>query len=127
MINNRRPIFAFVVCILGLLFIAGCGTEEVPSTTTASSTTTTTSLPQFTVQTVDSAGVTGKYTSIALDDNGKVFISYYGGELKNATNISGSWETAIVDSVGDVGMYTSTAARVPARSISVITTEATGI
>lgn len=112
-----------MIFLLVLLIVAGCGTEEIISTTTTTSTTTTL-LPQFTLQTLDSAGITGKYTSIALDANGKVFISYYSGELKNATNISGTWETVIVDSVGDVGMYTSTAARGSEKSTSVIMTEA---
>jgi hypothetical protein len=51
-------------------------------------------------------------TSIATDSNNKVHISYYdatNGDLKYATNTSGSWVTQTVDSEGDVGINTSIA------------------
>jgi PKD repeat protein len=47
-----------------------------------------------------------------LDSLDKVHISYYdvtNGDLKHATNASGSWVTETVDSAGDVGQYTSIA------------------
>jgi hypothetical protein len=51
-------------------------------------------------------------TSIATDSNNKVHISYYdatNGDLKYATNTSGSWVIQTVDSAGNVGGYTSIA------------------
>jgi PKD repeat protein len=60
---------------------------------------------------VDSTGDVGKYTSIAVDANNKVHISYYdvtNANLKYATNVSGSWVTAIVASSVSAG-YTSIA------------------
>ena len=54
----------------------------------------------------------GYYTSIALDSNNKVHISYYDSsnyDLKYATNASGSWVIFTIDSTGDVGSYTSIA------------------
>ncbi len=43
----------------------------------------------------------GEYTSIAIDSNNKVHISYSGAGLKYATNAGGSWVTATVSSYGD--------------------------
>jgi hypothetical protein len=53
---------------------------------------------------IDSEGDVGWYSSIAIDSNNKVHISYYdstNGDLKYATNASGSWGApTIIDSVG---------------------------
>jgi hypothetical protein len=54
----------------------------------------------------------GKYNSIKLGSSNKAYISYYdvtNGDLKYATNASGSWVATAVDSTGDVGKYTSIA------------------
>jgi len=54
----------------------------------------------------------GEYSSIALDGNGKVHISYsdfWNRDLKYATNKGGSWATKTVQSLGQVGIYTSIA------------------
>lgn len=64
------------------------------------------------VETVDSSGDTGYWTSIALDSNNNVHISYYdstNGDLKYATNASGSWQTFTLDSTNNVGSYSSIA------------------
>jgi hypothetical protein len=70
------------------------------------------------IQTVDSSVYVLLYfysivnTSVATDSNNKVHISYYdatNGNLKYATNASGSWVIQTVDSAGDVGGYTSIA------------------
>jgi hypothetical protein len=61
---------------------------------------------------VDSSGAVGLYTSIAKDSSDKLHISYYNistGELKYATNASGSWVDEALDSSGDAGLYTSIA------------------
>ena len=61
---------------------------------------------------IDSVGTTGRYTSIAVDSNDKLHISYYDyttRDLRYATNASGTWTTETVDSEGDVGAYTSIA------------------
>lgn len=52
------------------------------------------------------------YTSIALDSSDNGYISFYdntNGDLKYATNATGSWVTTTVDSTGNVGMHTSIA------------------
>jgi hypothetical protein len=65
------------------------------------------------VSNIDSLGVSsgqGFATSIAIDSNNKIHISYYdftGGDLKYATNKSGQWIKTILDSDGDVGYYSS--------------------
>ena len=71
-----------------------------------------TSFAAWTIETVDSAGDVGFFTSIAADSNNNVHISYYDGSnrnLKYATNASGSWVTETVDNGLYVGWFTSIA------------------
>lgn len=58
-------------------------------------------------ESIDPEAMVGEFNDIALDSNGKVYISYYErfGALKYATNVSGSWQTYTIDSDG--GLYTS--------------------
>jgi MYXO-CTERM domain-containing protein len=63
-------------------------------------------------ETVDSDGVVGGFTSLALDSSGNPHISYYdstNGDLKYASWNGSSWHTETVDSTGDVGRWTSLA------------------
>ena len=66
--------------------------------------------------TVDNSGGSGWYTSIAIDSQNKVHISYFDDmnyDLKYANNTSGSgsWTIKTVDSQGDVGYCTSIAVK----------------
>ena len=61
---------------------------------------------------IDSNGDVGKFTSIAIDSNGFKHISYYeftNGDLKYATDKTGSWVAISVDTTGTVGYHTSIA------------------
>jgi hypothetical protein len=71
-----------------------------------------TSASSWTISTIDSVGNVGSRTSIAIDSNDAVHISYHditNGALKYATDQTGSWANTTVDSVGTVGKYTSIA------------------
>ena len=61
---------------------------------------------------VDESGIVGRHSSLAIDSNDKVHISYYrnlAGNLKYANNVNGSWENISIDNNGDVGKRTSIA------------------
>ena len=69
-----------------------------------------TSASEWTISTIDSAGDVGPDSSIAIDSNNKVHISYVdniNADLKYATNASGSWVVSIIDGGGAVGIYSS--------------------
>lgn len=66
----------------------------------------------WTVETVDSIGNVGQYSSIAYDSSGYSHIAYYDAtnrNLKYATNASGLWVKTNVDTLGFVGEYASIA------------------
>ncbi len=68
----------------------------------------------FKCETVDSTGDVGQYSSIAVDSNRTVHISYYDAstnmyDLKYATGTFGLWNKEIVDSTGIVGQTSSIA------------------
>jgi PKD repeat protein len=71
-----------------------------------------TALSRWVFTTVDSLGDVGNDTSIAIDSNDKVHMSYFdgtNGNLKYATNSGGSWASYTLDSAGIVGKSTSIA------------------
>jgi len=64
------------------------------------------------IETVDSEGSIGEYTSIALDSSGYPHVSYFdriNWDLKYAYMDASGWHTETVDSEGYVGQYTSIA------------------
>ena len=64
------------------------------------------------IQTIDRIGYVGEDTSIAVDSNDRIHISYYDATntaLKYATDASGSWINSTIDSTNDVGGCTSIA------------------
>ena len=71
-------------------------------------------LGQWYVDTVDSDGVTGMFTSIAVDDSTpvKIYISYYdytNGNLRYAVWNGSKWSRITADATGNVGQYSSLA------------------
>ena len=61
---------------------------------------------------IDPSSSVGRYAAIAVDSSGFLHISYFdeiNGDLKYASNTSGSWEIEVVDFSGDVGRYSSIA------------------
>jgi hypothetical protein len=71
----------------------------------------------WSVQTVDSTGDVGAFTSIGLDSSGYPCISYYDGwpypggnmNLKYAHWTGSTWDFQTIDSIGNVGKFTSIA------------------
>ncbi len=64
------------------------------------------------VDTVDSQGNVGAYSSLGLDSAGRPHISYFDGGnywLKYAWHDGASWHIEVVDNSGEEGMYTSLA------------------
>jgi hypothetical protein len=64
------------------------------------------------MSTIDSNGNVAYTNSIAIDSNNRVHISYSddtNGDLKYATNVSGSWVISTIDSAGVVGWDSSIA------------------
>ncbi|WP_406662124.1 PGF-pre-PGF domain-containing protein [Methanolobus sp. ZRKC3] len=64
------------------------------------------------VETVDSGGIVGQYTSLDRDSSDNAAISYFDltkGDLKYAYYNGSSWELETVDSIGIVGTYASLA------------------
>lgn len=56
------------------------------------------------VETLDSLGVVGRNSSLALDSNNKVHIAYYSSvnnSLKYATNRSGIWTKTTIENIGE--------------------------
>jgi Tol biopolymer transport system component len=108
------------------VFVHDCGPMPTPTVThtptptaTHSPTSTATPTPTPThdgngsdwqIETVDSEGWAGLYTSLGLDTAGRPHISYYGNtQLKYAHWDGSAWQIETVDSDGDMGYYTSLA------------------
>ncbi len=61
-------------------------------------------------ETVDDGIEVGKYTSVAVDSNGGIHVSYYDEfheDLKYAYYNGSQWEIEFVDAAGSVGLYSS--------------------
>ncbi len=76
------------------------------TTTTTTSTTTTTfdhSNPSWAISTLHSSGASGRFCSMGIDSNDIVHIAHYGTGtpqgLLYTTNISGTWETSVIENV----------------------------
>ncbi|MFQ5473828.1 MAG: hypothetical protein ACE5FA_13220, partial [Dehalococcoidia bacterium] len=64
----------------------------------------------WTIETVDSSGDVGRWSSLDLDSGGEPHIGCYDVTNKDvvyAVRSGGSWSIETVESAGDVGQYTS--------------------
>ena len=102
--DNGNPIISYFDNTNPALKVAACTTTNCTGTTT--------------ITTIDSTGLVGINTSIAIRDNGLPIISYYDDTntaLKVAacttTNCTGTTTITTIDSTGDVGEHTSIAIR----------------
>ncbi len=104
---RKDPILkALVVCLLALatlmaavLIVPVERAEAAPA-------------PGWILETPDSTGLVGMYSSMELDSMDKAHVSYYdqtNTALKYATNAGGSWASVTLDEVGEVGLYSSLA------------------
>lgn len=94
MVSTRRSVLRW----LGLLVFCACVAPTSPVCAV------------WFVQTVDSGGVVGQYTSIALDSRGSPHISYFddsNDDLRYAYWNGSAWVIQTVDNVESVGLHTS--------------------
>ncbi|MBU0671684.1 MAG: hypothetical protein KJ732_01505 [Candidatus Margulisbacteria bacterium] len=98
----------------GLMLFSGCNAVTSDDTTTTTTnggttttggtgttTTTTVRTYDFTVSEIHDSGASGQYSSIAVDSNNKVHIVHSAStSLLYTTNVSGSWVTTTIVSVG---------------------------
>jgi hypothetical protein len=69
-------------------------------------------IPTATTTTVETGGIVGMYSSIAVDSQGFVHISHYNGtgaDLRYCNNTLGTWTCTDVETGGNVGQYSSIA------------------
>jgi hypothetical protein len=99
---NGFPVISYYDATNGQLEVAACTTTNCTDTAT--------------ITTIDSTGSVGRYTSIAIRDNGNPIISYYditNSALKVAacttTDCTETATITTIDSTGNVGKYTSIA------------------
>ena len=102
--DNGLPVISYYNITNPALKVAACTTTNCTGTAT--------------ITTIDSTGIVGGYTSIAMRDNGNPIISYFDNTnpaLKVAacttTNCTGTTTITTIDSTGLVGINTSIAIR----------------
>lgn len=112
---TKRIIGLFAISLL-LVACGGGGGSETSSPSNTNSTTNigNPSKMNWILSIMDGAGDTGYGSSIAVDSNNKLHISYYDntlpdadGKLKYATNVSGVWQTYTIDNGQALGPKTS--------------------
>ncbi|GAH62387.1 unnamed protein product, partial [marine sediment metagenome] len=120
-----RNIFGLMLSVMLLLLAAGSGLAYGPQPTVSSEAVgvnadLATNFPWVNIE-VDTPGSVGQYTSVAIDpSSGKTYISYYDATkeaLRMAVNVgsggncgpNNDWYCQYVDSLGNVGMYSSIA------------------
>lgn len=98
-----------VIMFIPFLLFYACGPQDGSSGLTGTSEANNPAYMTWTQTIIDSEGDTGHQTSIAIDSNQKIHISYidYANQkLKYATNSSGTWDTYTIDDGASSGRIT---------------------
>jgi hypothetical protein len=99
--DRRRAVISFLAISMAAMMLLSIGTIGVSATG-----------DNWITMTIDSENDVGQFSSIAVDVDGEVHISYYDatmGRLMYAFTSAGAWIPLVGDNVGNVGQYSSIA------------------
>lgn len=99
--DRRRAVISFLAISMAAMMLLSIATISVSATG-----------DNWITMTIDSENDVGQFSSIAVDAEGNIHISYYDatiGRLMYAFTSEGAWIPLVGDNVGDVGQYSSIA------------------
>jgi len=99
--DRRRTVISFLAISMAAMMLLSIATISVSATG-----------DNWVTMSIDSENDVGQFSSIAVDAEGNVYISYYDatmGRLMYAFTSGGAWVIQVGDNVGNVGQYSSIA------------------